>query len=48
VTYHGYDINGYTFYNEQEDKKNTYQTNGVCVDGYDITGKDKTIYCGQI
>jgi hypothetical protein len=24
VTYQGYDINGYTFYTEQQDKKNTY------------------------
>jgi hypothetical protein len=23
VTYQGYDINGYTFYTEQQDKKNT-------------------------
>jgi hypothetical protein len=24
MTYQGYDINGYTFYTEQEDKKNIY------------------------
>jgi hypothetical protein len=29
VTYQGYVINGYTFYNEQQDKKITYQNSGV-------------------
>jgi hypothetical protein len=31
VTYQGYDISGYTFYTEQQDKKNSYQNSGVCV-----------------
>jgi hypothetical protein len=48
VTYHGYDINGYTFYTEQQDKKNTYQNSGVCVDAYDVTGQDKNMFYGQI
>jgi hypothetical protein len=48
VTYQGYDINGYTFYTKQQDKKSTYQNNGVCVDAYDVTGQDKNMYCGQI
>jgi hypothetical protein len=29
VTYQGYDINGYSFYTEQQDKKSTYQNSGV-------------------
>jgi hypothetical protein len=29
VTYQGYDINGYMFYTEQQDKKSTYQNSGV-------------------
>jgi hypothetical protein len=29
VTYQGYDINGYTFYTERQDKKSTYQNSGV-------------------
>jgi hypothetical protein len=44
VTYQGYDINEYTFYNEQQDKKNTYQNSGVCVDAYDVTSQDKNMY----
>jgi hypothetical protein len=48
MTYQGYDINGYTFYIEQQDKKITYQNSGVCVDAYDAMGKDKNMYYGQI
>jgi hypothetical protein len=48
VTYQGYDINGYTFYTEQQDKKNTYQNSGVRVDAYDVMGQDKNMYYGQI
>jgi hypothetical protein len=38
VTYQGYDINGYLFYTEQQDKKITYQNSGVRVDAYDAMG----------
>jgi hypothetical protein len=48
VMYQGYDINGYTFYIEQQDKKSTYQNSGVCVDTYDAMGQDKNMYYGQI
>jgi hypothetical protein len=48
VTYQGYDINGYTFYSEQEDKKSTYQNSGVHVDAYDVTDQSKNMYYGQI
>jgi hypothetical protein len=48
VTYQGYDINGYTFYTEQQDKKSTYQNSGVRVDVYDVTSQDKNMYYGQI
>jgi hypothetical protein len=48
VTYQGYDINGYTFYTEQQDKKSTYQNSGVRVDAYDATGQGKNMYYGQI
>jgi hypothetical protein len=40
MTYQGYDINEYTFYIEQQDKKSTYHNSGVCVDAYDATGQD--------
>jgi hypothetical protein len=48
VIYQGYDINGYTFYTEQQDKKSTYQNSGVRVDAYDATGEEKNMYFGQI
>jgi hypothetical protein len=48
VTYQGYNINGYMFYTEQQDKKSTYQNSGVHVDAYDATGQDKNMYYGQI
>jgi hypothetical protein len=48
VTYQGYNINGYTFYTEQQDKKTTYQNSGVRVDAYGVTGQDKNMYYGQI
>jgi hypothetical protein len=48
VIYQGYDINGYMFYTEQQNKKNTYQNSGVRVDAYDVTGQDKIMYYGQI
>jgi hypothetical protein len=44
----GYDINGYTFYIEQQDKKSMYQNSSVRVDAYDVTGQDKNMYYGQI
>jgi hypothetical protein len=48
VTYQGYDINGYMFYTERQDKKITYQNSGVRVDAYDVMGEDKSMYYGQI
>jgi hypothetical protein len=48
VTYQVYNINGYTFYTEQQDNKSTYQTSGVCIDAYDAMGQDKNMYYGQI
>jgi hypothetical protein len=48
VTYQGHDINGYTFYTEQQDKKSTYQNSSVRVDACDTTGQDKNIYYAQI
>jgi hypothetical protein len=48
VIYQGYDINGYTFYIEQHDKKSMHHNSGVCVDAYDVTGQDKNMYYGQM
>jgi hypothetical protein len=36
------------FYIEQQDKKSIYQNSVVRVDAYDVTGKDKSMYYGQI
>jgi hypothetical protein len=44
MTYQEYDINGYAFYTEQQDKKSTYHISGVCVDAYDATDQDKNMY----
>jgi hypothetical protein len=44
VIYQGYDINGYTFCTEQQDKKTTYQNSGIHVDAYDVTCQDKSMY----
>jgi hypothetical protein len=43
MTYQGYDINGYMFYTEQQDKKSTYLNSGVRVDAYDAMGQEKHI-----
>jgi hypothetical protein len=48
VTYQGYDINGYMFYTEQQDKKSMCHTSGIHVDAYDITCEDKSMYYSQI
>jgi hypothetical protein len=48
MTYQGHDINRYTFYTEQQDKKSTYRNSGVRVHAYDAMGQDKNMYYGQI
>jgi hypothetical protein len=48
VTYQEYDINGYTFYTEQQDKKSMYQSSGVRVDAYDAMYQDRNMYYSQI
>jgi hypothetical protein len=46
VTYQAYDINGYTFYTEEKDKKCDYQNSGVTMESY--TGNVKERYYGRI
>jgi hypothetical protein len=41
-------MNGYMFYTEHQEKKSMYQNSSVCVDAYDVTGVDKSMYYGQI
>jgi hypothetical protein len=43
VTYQWYDINGYMFYIEQQDKKITHQNSGVHVDAYDVSREYKHV-----
>lgn len=38
VTWQGYDINGYTFYTTDQDRKSTVQNSGVRIDAYDSHG----------
>ena len=45
--YQAYDINGYTFYTVQQDKKSIYQNSGVRIDAYD-NNMEKAPYYGQI
>jgi hypothetical protein len=47
MTYQAYDINGYTFYIIQQDKKNIYQNNWVRIEAYD-NNMQKAPYYGQI
>jgi len=47
MTYQDYDINGYTFYTVQQDKKSIYQNSGVRIDTYD-NNMQKAPYYGQI
>jgi hypothetical protein len=44
VMYQGYNINRYTFYTKQQDKKSTYQNSVVHVDAYSMTGQDKSMW----
>ena len=47
MTYQAYDINGYTFYTVQQDKKSIYHNSGICIDAYD-NNMQKALYYGQI
>ena len=47
MTYQDYDINRYTFYTVQQDKKSIYQNSGVRIDAYD-NNMQKAPYYGQI
>ena len=42
MTYQKYDINGYTFYTEERDKRSDYQNSGVTMESY--TGEEKKRY----
>ena len=44
LTYHGYEINGNTFYTIAQDKKSTNQNSGVRMDVTDNNGKKETYY----
>jgi len=47
MTYQAYDINGYTFYTVQQDKKSIYQNSGVRIDAYD-NNMQQAPYYGQV
>jgi hypothetical protein len=46
MTYHAYDINGYTYYTEERDKGGGYQNSSVTMVSY--TGEEKKRYYGKI
>jgi hypothetical protein len=46
MTYHAYDINGYTFYTKERDKGGDYQNSSVTMVSY--TGEEKKRYYGKI
>ena len=44
MQYQGYEINGYTFYTRDQDKKSTNQNSGVRIDAIDNDGKKDSYY----
>ena len=48
LTYQAYDINGYTFYNEERDQKTSYQNNFVRIECMTVNEDDKRVYFGTI
>jgi len=44
MQYQGYEINGYTFYTRDQDKKSTNQNSGVCIDAIDNDGNKESYY----
>ena len=41
LTYQAYDINGYTFYTEERDKKTSYQNSSVRIECMTVNEADK-------
>ena len=48
VSFQSYDINGYTFYTEAQDKKSTYQNSGVTLEAKSSRDGPKCRYYGVI
>ena len=48
LTYQAYDINGYTFYTEERDKKTSYQNSSVRIECMTVNEADKRVYYGTI
>ena len=44
LTYQAYDLNGYTFYTKERDKKTSYQNNFVQIECMTINKVDKKVY----
>ena len=43
LTYQAYDINGYTFYTEERDKKTLYQNNSIRIECMTVNEADKRV-----
>ena len=48
LTYQAYDINGYTFYTKERDKKTSHQNNSVRIECMTVNEAGKRVYCGTI
>ena len=48
LTYQSYDINGYTFYTKERDKKTLYQNSSVRIECMTVDEDDKRVYYGTI
>ena len=48
LKYHGYEINGFTFYTKKQDGKSTYQNSGVHFDAHDENANMQATYYGFI
>ena len=48
LTYQAYDINGYTFYTKERDKKTSYQNSSVRIECMTVNEADKRVYYGTI
>ena len=48
-TYQAYDINGYTFYIEAQDRRSVYQNSGVILNAYEnLSSSERTKFYGVI
>jgi predicted lipoprotein with Yx(FWY)xxD motif len=47
TSWQAYDINGYTYYTKEKDRRSVTQNSGICIEAFDPLGV-KTTYYGYI